>query len=102
MKELLIKILESHGSKIFPFIVGLLCMFAFFFFTDLLQDEIKKKTLEEEVVKTPIATVSTAKSKKFLECIYDQLECYNKNAGLSRDIILEACRDIDYCDGDKK
>jgi uncharacterized membrane-anchored protein YjiN (DUF445 family) len=101
MKELLMKILENHGNKILYFFVGLICMFVFFFFTDLLQDEIKKRTLQEEVVK-PVATVSTSKSKKFLECIYDQLECYNKNAGLSREVILEACRDIDYCDQEGK
>jgi uncharacterized membrane-anchored protein YjiN (DUF445 family) len=101
MKELLMKILENHGNKILYFFVGLISMFVFFFFTDLLQDEIKKKTLQEEVIK-PVATVSTSKSKKFLECIYDQLECYNKNAGLNREVILEACRDITYCDGDKK
>lgn len=101
MKELIKKIIEEHGSKIFPFIVGLLAMFIFFFFSDLVRDEIKKKNLEEVAVK-PVATVSTSKSKKFIECIYDQLECYNKNAGLTREIILESCKDIDYCDGDKK
>jgi uncharacterized membrane-anchored protein YjiN (DUF445 family) len=101
MKELLTKILENYGGKILPFLVGLICMFVFFFFTDLLKDEIKKKTLQEEIIR-PVVTVSTSKSKKFIECIYDQLECYNKNSGLSREVILEACRDIDYCDQEGK
>lgn len=97
MKELFVKILENYGGKMIPFFIGLLCMFVILFLSDIIKGEIKKKTLTEEMVK-PNAVVSTKKSKNFLECIYDQLECYNKNAGLSREIIIEACKEIDYCD----
>ena len=100
MKEFLKKLLDEHASKILPFVVGLLSMFIVFLIFDLAEDE--KPDIEGEIIEQPVMRISTEKSKNFLNCIYEQLECYNKNAGLERGIILEACKDIDYCDGGNK
>lgn len=100
MKEILKIFLEKYGTKLMPFLIGLLSMFVLLFFYDLLRQEFIKKTLKEDVVieEKPVYTISTQKSKIYLECIYEQLECYNKNVGLKKEIVLEACKEIDYCD----
>lgn len=103
MREFFKKVLDEHATKILPFAVGLLSMFSVFLFIDMLEDEKAKPDIKGEIINQTVIRISTEKSKNFLNCIYEQLECYNKNAGLERGIILEACKDIDYCDqGTKK
>ena len=64
--------------------------------------EIKKSNLTEEVVNQPLYRISTQKSKNYVKCIYDQLECYNKNLGYNKVFVLEACKDLDYCETSKE
>lgn len=100
MKEILKIFLEKYGTKLFPFFIGFLSMFILLFFYDLVKQEFIKKTLQEDIVieEKPVYKISTKKSKIYLECIYEQLECYNKNVGLKKEIVLEACQEINYCD----
>lgn len=100
MKNILKQILEQYGQKISPFLFSLLVIFITMFIYDTIKQELVKQTLKEDVVvkKQPIYKISTQKSKIYLECIYDQLECYNKNIGLEKEIVLDACKEINYCD----
>ena len=104
MKELLKNFLDKYAYAIAPYsliIIGVLCFYLFF---DLIKDEIKKPDLDEPgiIINQSVTKISTKNSRNFISCIYEQLECYNKNAGLSRKVIIDACKDIDYCDKEGK
>jgi hypothetical protein len=100
MKDFLKKLLDEHASKILPFTIGLFSMFLIFSFFDFWETE-KQEIKDDEVINELSIPMSTEKSKNFLNCIYEQLECYNKNAGSEREIILKICKDINYCDRGK-
>jgi hypothetical protein len=101
-KELLKTILDKYSTLILNVCVTLFVMFLFFSFSDYLKLEIKKSNLTEEVVNQPLYRISTQKSKNYVKCIYEQLECYNKNLGYNKVFVLEACKDLDYCEISKE
>ena len=99
MKEFIRKLLDEHSSKILPFLVGILSVFIIFTFFDIFEDD--RPDLDKPGIileDKNVYKISTQKSKNFISCVYEQLECYNKNAGMDKQIILDACKDINYCD----
>lgn len=97
------RIIKENSLVLLSILTFLLVSIIIFATLDFFKSYYRKETLEEKVVlqQQPVK-ISTQKSKIYIECIYDQLECYSLNAGLNRDIIIDSCKPINYCDEESK
>jgi hypothetical protein len=101
MKEIIKNLLEKYSASVLPFIFGAILVMLVSFSFSYFNSAYKRATLTETVVSEPKRRLSTEKSKNFIKCIYEQLECYRANIGIEKSIVLEACKDLDYCEDEK-
>lgn len=97
MKQKVINFIKEH--KLFFLYTCALCVLWFFIGKNIMILLSKSDNINVSI-SNPIV-LDLSKDRDFLTCIYDQLECYDKNLGYLPQEIRSWCGDIKFCDSKK-